>query len=156
MINTDKVWNVSTEEKVPLLSAKRNKHHFHTLPSIHIYLQDLASSCCMIQDYPQTSYFSCFSKWMLQNQPGKNKRIKQPSQSLQNIHPPGDVLLASLCSSASRFCSLLVWLQLCTTAPQLRKRSSRYSQLLGFHWDLIGKILQGSPIYTVNIMYMRC
>lgn len=35
----------------------------------------------MIQDYPQTLYF--YSKWMLQNQPGKNKRIKQLSQSLQ-------------------------------------------------------------------------
>lgn len=154
MTNTGKVWNVSTEEKDPILSAKRNKHTFFTsFLSFTFTFKILLHHAVW---YPQTSYFSFFSEWMLQNQPGKSKRIKQLSQSLQNTHTPGDLLLASLESSAFRSCSVLVWMQLCTTAPQLRKRCIRHSQLLRCHWNLTGNILQGSPIYTASIMYLRC
>lgn len=51
MINTVKIWNVSTEEKAPILSAKRNKHPFFiplSHPSFHSHLP---SRSCFIMLY---------------------------------------------------------------------------------------------------------
>lgn len=80
MINTGKVWNLSTEEKAPILSAKRNKHPFPTPLSHPSFCSHLLSESCFTTLYstglPTTSYFSFFSEWMLPNKPDKKKRVK--------------------------------------------------------------------------------
>lgn len=155
MINSGKVWNVSTEEKAPILSVKRNKHPLLTPlshPSFHSHFPWRPwSLCCLIQDYPQPVTFPFSGNGCYRTNQARVKEWNSFPKVFKR-----STLLASLGSSASRFCSLLVWLQLCENAPPLRRRCIRYSQLLRFHWNLIGKILQGSPIYTASIMYLRC